>query len=485
MSEFSSVVKRFPKTFWVANVMELFERWAYYGMFGVLSIYLTSPIADGGLGFSQEQRGVMQGVVTAIMYLLPIFGGAIADHFGFRKVLLAAFSILTVAYYFMGQFTSYPAVFAMFLLVAVGAAIFKPVIVGTVAKTTNKASAAIGFGLFYMMVNIGGFLGPFIASKLRDISWDYVFIMASVVIAINLIPTIFIYKEPGREEKDAKKKQSFGESMKEITANTATVLKDTKFMIFLLIMVGFWTMFIQIFITLPVFIQQWVDTTVIYDSAHWIAAVFGVVEDGKGIIRPEMILNLDAGAIIIFQMVVSYLVMKVKPLNSIISGIIIAAIGVGLTGFFMNGWYIIVALLVFAVGEMASSPRSQEYIGMIAPPDKVGLYMGYSFLPVAGGNLLGGILSGSFYGAWADKYTLIKQALVDKNLAVLSDLSSLEPAQLEQKAMQLLKLSEHELTLHLWNTYNPGKVWFVFTAIGMVTVVALFFYDRFLIKSAK
>jgi len=69
------VIGKFPKTFWVANVMELFERWAYYGMFGVLSIYLTDPVSKGGLGFSQEQRGDLQGVVTFFMYLVPIFGG--------------------------------------------------------------------------------------------------------------------------------------------------------------------------------------------------------------------------------------------------------------------------------------------------------------------------------------------------------------------------------------------------------------------------
>ena len=89
-------LKSFPRTFWLANTMELFERWAYYGMFAVLSVYLTDPVSKGGLGFSQEQRGVMQAVVTGILYLLPILGGAIADRFGFRKVLIAAFITILV-----------------------------------------------------------------------------------------------------------------------------------------------------------------------------------------------------------------------------------------------------------------------------------------------------------------------------------------------------------------------------------------------------
>ncbi len=81
----ANTIKAFPRTFWIANSMELFERWAYYGMFAVLSVYLTDPVSKGGLGFSQEQRGVMQAVVTGILYLLPIAGGAIADRFGFGK----------------------------------------------------------------------------------------------------------------------------------------------------------------------------------------------------------------------------------------------------------------------------------------------------------------------------------------------------------------------------------------------------------------
>ena len=98
---FINSIKSFPRTFWIANTMELFERWAYYGMFTVLSVYLTDPVSTGGLGFSQEQRGVMQAIVTGILYLLPIAGGAIADRFGFRKVLIAAFVTLASGYFAM------------------------------------------------------------------------------------------------------------------------------------------------------------------------------------------------------------------------------------------------------------------------------------------------------------------------------------------------------------------------------------------------
>lgn len=163
-------------------------------MFAVLSVYLTDPVSKGGLGFSQEQRGIMQAVVTGILYRLPIIGGAIADRFGFRKVLLAAFVTLAPGYFAMRQFHAYAPVFIAFLVVAVGGAIFKPVIVATVSKTTAKGSDTLGFGIFYMIVNVGGFIGPYAASKLRDIDWQLVFIMCAVVILINLV-LLFLYNK--------------------------------------------------------------------------------------------------------------------------------------------------------------------------------------------------------------------------------------------------------------------------------------------------
>ena len=72
MGGIGAAFKKFPKTFWVANTMELFERWAWYGMFTVLALYLTQSTDTGALGFSQSQKGNIMGTVTAILYFLPL-----------------------------------------------------------------------------------------------------------------------------------------------------------------------------------------------------------------------------------------------------------------------------------------------------------------------------------------------------------------------------------------------------------------------------
>jgi dipeptide/tripeptide permease len=472
--------KSFPRTFWIANTMELFERWAYYGMFTVLSVYMTDPVSKGGLGFSQEERGVMQALVTGVLYLLPILGGAIADRFGFRKVLIAAFLTLASGYFAMGQFHAYAPFFIAFLVVAVGGAIFKPIIVGTVSKTTDKSTETLGFGIFYMIVNIGGFLGPWAASKMRDLDWSYVFIMCALVIAVNLI-LVFFYREPAR---NGARNEPLAATLRGILKNTVVVMRDLKFVLFLFIVVGFWTMYMQLFFTVPVYITQWIDTSVIYERLGALRSAIGAVEDGIGIVRPEMMINVPAFIIILFQVIVSTAVKHIRPVRSMVVGFVVVALGLGQLYFYVNGWWVVVALIVLAFGEMISSPRIQEYISTIAPREKVGLYMGYSFLPVAGGNVLGGLLSGQLYGKLSDKYAFLRHYLVENGYAAHGSLHDVDDALLFQQALDKLQMSAAELNHLLYTAYHPGRIWLIFGAIGIFTASLLFLYNKYALREA-
>ncbi|MFU8843099.1 MAG: MFS transporter [Bacteroidales bacterium] len=474
---FRNDLKSFPRTFWIANTMELFERWAYYGMFAVLSVYLTDPVSKGGLGFSQEQRGVMQAVVTGVLYLLPILGGAIADRFGFRKVFIAAFVTLASGYFAMGQFHAYAPVFIAFLVVAAGGAIFKPVIVGTVSRTTTTDTKTLGFGIFYMIVNIGGFIGPWAASKMREINWEYVFMMCSAVIVVNLILLLF-FREPKREQEP---KETFLQMIRTISLNTVTVLKDIKFVIFLLIIIGFWTMYMQLFFTVPVYIGQWTDTTVIYEKLGFLRRVFGSKEEGAGLIRPEMMINIPALTIILFQLLMSAFLKGVKPVRSMVGGIFVVALAIGQLYFYVTGWYVALSLVMLAFGEMASSPRIQEYISGIAPPEKVGLYMGYSFLPVAGGNVLGGLLSGKLYGSMSDKFLFLRDYLDTNGYRSMDQIENMDDAVLFNESLLTLGMDARQLNMMLHEAYQPGTIWLVFAGIGFGTVILLFLYNKFIL----
>ena len=189
---------------------------------------------DGGLGFSDQDRGVLQGVVTFFLYLFPVVTGALADRYGFRRMLLAAYLVLVPAYYLLGQFKTFPTFFLAFMLVALGAAMFKPVVVGTISKVSSDRTASMAFGIFYMMVNIGGFLGPIVAGIVRGWSWHYVFIASSFWIALNFILLALFYREPANESR-----KTDARSLKKVLSDMVEVLGNGRFFLFVFGLLAF------------------------------------------------------------------------------------------------------------------------------------------------------------------------------------------------------------------------------------------------------
>jgi POT family proton-dependent oligopeptide transporter len=524
------------KNFWVASNMELFERWAWYGMFNILGLYLVGSTDSGGLGFDHIQKGSIIGDITAILYLLPIFFGVIADRIGYKLSLTISYIILILGYYLMGEVSTYWSVYMVFFFVALGAAFFKPVASAIVARNTNEKTGTLGFGIFYMMVNIGGFIGPFMSSTLRN-SYGYkiIFIQAAIVIGINLLILLFFYKEPKLE----KPKDSIGKAIMDSLKGIVEALKDIRLSILLLLMVGFWTMFNQLFYTLPNFIDDWVNSSAI---SHWITENAPIlsqsfVNEDNGQINPEQFTNLDALMIILLQIPISFFVIKMRHINAVIRGAIIATIGVGLTFYTHNVLFTIIGTMIFAIGEMMSSPTVSSFIALITPKGKEGLYQGTYFLPQAASNFVSGIIAGRLYQSWSDKLSLLQTEMKIRNIdmpEVVSpeqfvvngaDLFGMKLSQFENQfnlkaekvnweevkisvtqfateknidistlnfpfskneyyalAEQKLGMDHWQVVEMLWNTYNPNKIWYVIVGIGIFSVITLSIYDRLIIR---
>jgi|TARA_Y100000031_G_C8247593_1_gene398886 dipeptide/tripeptide permease len=470
----SKTFKQFPQTFWIANSIELFERWAWYGFFMLFANYLTGSSDVGGLEFTQTQKGLIMGVGTGILYFLPVLTGSIADKYGYKRVLLIAFIIYTSAFILLPLFNTFAGVFAMYLYLAVGAALFKPIIQATVAKTTTNNTSSIGFGIFYMMVNIGAFFGPMITLLYKS-NYELVFYISAGVVALNFILLLF-YREPGR----TKSTETLSSTINQVFKNIWLVLHDFKFVIFLLIVAGFWTMYYQLFFTLPVFVTQWVDTSNLYDFFNTYIPVVAKEYGSHGNMESEFIVNFDALFIILFQVFISALVMKKKSLNTMIAGFIIASIGMALTLVTQNVIFVLVAILIFSIGEMAASPKITEYIGRIASSDKKALYMGYSFLPVFLGSIFAGFISGNVYQSMSDKHALLVKEVSLRGFIIPDGLSS---NKYFAEAASQMNLSQRELTNYLWNNYHPSNIWIVIISIGLFSALCLWLYNRFLIKA--
>lgn len=147
----SEHIRQFSRTFYLANLMEIFERLAWYGFFTVSSLYMTGAVERGGLGFSNAQRGVLQGIIPFFVYVLPVLTGAVADRVGYRRMFICSYVLLIPGYYLLGEAKQFWPFFLAYMLVAVGAAVFKPLPVGTVARSTSDRNRSIGFGIFYQI----------------------------------------------------------------------------------------------------------------------------------------------------------------------------------------------------------------------------------------------------------------------------------------------------------------------------------------------
>ncbi len=199
MAESTSVWRQFPRSFWIANLMEISERMGWYGFFAVSTLYLTNAVADGGLGFTSQDRGVIQGLATFFLYLFPAVFGALADRYGYRRMFLASAVVMAPAYILLVAPRTFWGFLGVYFLVAVGHGMFKPVVISTVAKSTNEKTGSMGFGIFYMMVNIGGFLGPIVAGVVRGWDWKYVFWASSGWIVVMGLTCLLLYREPPRD----------------------------------------------------------------------------------------------------------------------------------------------------------------------------------------------------------------------------------------------------------------------------------------------
>lgn len=473
---------KYKKLFWISNTIELFERWAWYGFYMAFALFLVNSEDTGALGFTQAQKGIIMGTGSMLLYFLPLLTGAIADKLGFRRMLFLAFTLYLTGFFMIMNFESFGSVFFSFIWICTGGAFFKPVISAVIAKTTDEETSSIGFGIFYLMVNIGGFIGPFIAGILLGKSWDYVFLMSMAAIGLNILITLFFFRDPVNRGP----RVPAGKSVLQAFANIRETLTNGKYLLFLLIMVLFWTSFNQLYYSFPVFVDQWVDTGPVFRGIQAVSPrLAGLIGTNEGTISAVTISSLDSFFIILFQLAISALVMRFKPLSAMTGGILVLSVGVGMMFSFQNGWYILLGLLVFGWGEMASSPKFTEYIGRIAPDDKKALYMGTSYLPVAAGHLLGGWLSGSLFGQISDKYYLLGKELAERGISLPAISGSFTKNDFWQEACRQTGLSSGELTDLLWRHHHPSSVWMLFSGIAFTAFVLLWIYDKLIVGKGK
>jgi POT family proton-dependent oligopeptide transporter len=376
----------FEPAFWVANLSEIFERLSYYGAFSSLANYLHES-----LNIPTAQTGSLAGLFGGMVWFLAILGGAVADRLGFRRALSLAYLILACAYFFIGSLgaawmapvrSAVPLLgLVTFVLVlpALGISMVKPAVVGTTARASSENVRSIGYSIYYTLVNIGGAAGPYVASWAhRHLGVENVFRVSSLSVLLMFFAVLVFFKEPRRSA------EIQTESLAATARNLFTVLTNPRFMLFLMIFSGYWVVFWQQYIVLPIYIHGYIDPHA----------------------DVELILVTDAATVICLQFAATYLTQKLPAFRAITLGTLISALGWLIVAVRPAVWAVVLSIFVVALGEIVLSPRYYEYVSRLAPPGQQGTYMGFAFVPIGIGSLVGGWLGGRlmhYYGEVAQR----------------------------------------------------------------------------------
>jgi len=454
----------------MVNIMEMFERLAYYGVRVVIPIYIAQADEVGGLHFTQIDKGIIFLWWAVVQSLTPMFSGGFADRYGFKKTIAFSIAIKVIGYLLMAtQREFWPFLFGCCVL-AFDTAIFKPGVQGTMCQVLSKKTSSVGWGTFYMLVNIGGFLGPPLAHFLYGVSWPAVFYGCAVIVSLNFL-MLFTYKEVS-----AGGKQSGGPL--HILKITARNFMNLRLVVFITIMSGFWLMFMQLFDTLPNFIVDWVDSSKLVADLHLPEFMLQLNSKRGPQLAQEWMINFNPGLIIIAVVFISWMVARIRRVHSICLGITIASAGLVLAGFTTSGYFCLLGILVFSVGEMLSSPKMNEYLGVIAPEGQKGLYMGYANVPVAVGWGYGSLLGGQVYDRMGDKANLALDYLANN-----FNLVDVPRTEAMNKLMEVTGMNAIDATSMLWSVYHPYKLWYQFAIIGLISAVGMLIYSLWVKRS--
>ena len=407
----------FERPFWVANVTELFERLSYYAAFASLARYLHEA-----LKFPVEGAAGLSGLFGGLVWFLAAFGGTVADRLGFRRALSLAYLILSCSYFLLGSLSApwlgpvrdhMPLVLLVafvLMLPALGIALVKPSVVGTTARASKDNVRSIGYSIYYTLVNIGGAAGPYVASWVHQhMRVENVFRVAALSVFVMFFAVLVFFKEP----------KKVGEiettSLKQAARNFGTVLSNPRFMLFLLIFSGYWVVYWQEFITLPLYVHDYINPST----------------------DTEIMLITGPLVVIAFTVLASLLTQKIPAFSAVILG-----------AFISGGAWILLALkpsvpmayatlVVVAIGELTQSPRYYEYISRLAPPGQQGTYMGFAFLPIG----IGSLIAGWFGGTLMHHFGEVR--------------------------------------------HQPTGMWWALAAVGVLTAILLWLYDRVVMPSGK
>jgi dipeptide/tripeptide permease len=360
-------LRSFGRAFWLINTIEMLERGAYYGIISVLAIHLVNQ------GIPLTTVGVGIGILQALLYFVPLFAAALAEKYGYQKGLVAAFACGLVGYLGLAALGAFAllgpwAMLPGIVLLGVGSGTFKPIAAAAIARATTPEQRNLGFTIYYAGVNVGGFLGPLLIGLfVPEALYGIVFYGAAAVIATNLAVSLLVYRDPVPPQKE--------KSVTQALRMLVELRKDPLYLALLLFYSAFWFVYAQQQFFLPVYARDYLNLG----------------------LNPALVATINPATIILFGPVLGKLTERKPSLPLIVAGAFIYILGYLMVGLFLAPLVFVAGVVLFSVGEVLVQPSFLSYSSKIAPKDRVAVYLGYSFLPVGIGLVLGATAGGVMY----------------------------------------------------------------------------------------
>jgi dipeptide/tripeptide permease len=218
-------------------------------------------------------------------------------------------------------------------------------------------------------------------------------------------------------------------------SDVARFRANWRFLLLIFLYSGFWVLYFQMFDSVLWYVQAYVDAAPLNSIVNSVLSSLGAPLTWRFDIEHVTVIN--AGTIILLQLLISSIVRSTRALPTMIVGIALGTIGMAILAISTHIWVFMAGIVIFSIGEMTAHPKLISYIGQIAPRDRVGTYMGYIFLYGVIGSSIGAVLGANLYVHFVDRLN------------------------------------------------QPRTLWIVFSLIGVATIVALAVYDRLVSTHAE
>jgi MFS family permease len=361
-------ISEFPRKFWIIVGVMFIDRIGGTMLFPFFSLYIT-----GKFGVGMTEAGMILGMFSIFGMIGAMFGGALTDRFGRRKLILFGLVFSALSTLSLGLVNQFALLYPLAMVIGLLGEIAGPAHQAMIADVLPEDKRNEGFGIMRVIANLAWIIGPTIGGLVAGESYFMLFIIDAVISCIVAVLFYFLISETKPEH--AAGASAHSEGILKTFIGYGKVLKDLAFLAFTFAMMLMGMIYQQMYNSLSVYLR---DT-------------HGIDPRGYG-----FLLTSSAIVVIFFQFWTTRVIKKRPPFVMMAFGTIFYMIGFSMFGFVSAYWLFVLAVVIITVGEMINMPTSQALAANFAPEDMRGRYMavyGLSYgIPAIVGPVLAGLV---------------------------------------------------------------------------------------------